>query len=376
MTLLVNYLSCYMDIGRIINGVKAIWFYCGLTVPTSHCASGMVGKLPQYLSHPPESRAINPPSLDAFNQYSAAAKRVTAAVPTSIATVLTGQAAFATAPPGFPTPPVPVTTTTPTSMPTISTSSSMIPPPTSAPTPTEEPTKNIKTGGIIGGSVAGGVVALAILMSLLCVLRRRGNRFSRGSKDFFRYQARTRAFGSGAEGSKPSPFIGSPTESNNAHKDLPSPMTQSTPTPASSVFSPPPDSTHPYSTATPRVSNFNSTASSSSSSPSSPPTRTTSIRRPPLPPVPAPPVPTPPVPAPPARTVPNPSPRAAERKLPHPPVRSSTLEDGGDIRALAREVAAVLSQGQFNGDRDASYVNSVNRRESIPPPGYRSAIGV
>ncbi|KAG6879576.1 hypothetical protein C0992_001190 [Termitomyces sp. T32_za158] len=298
------------------------------------------------------SRVINPPSVSAYNQYLAAAKSVTAAVPSKVATVLTGQFASATAPPGFTTTPVPVTTpiTSPVTSTPTSTSSSITSPPT---TPTEEPTKNSKTGAIIGGSVAGVVALLAILTFIVCFVFRRRKRTSRESKDFFHYQAPTRTVGSGPESLKPLPFVGSPTD--NAYKDLPTPMTQSTPTSASSVSSPP-VSTHPYSTATPRVSDFNL---------SSPPTRTKSLRR--LPPT--------PLPLPPP-TVPKTNSPMAERKLPLPPARANTLENGGDIHALAREVVAVLSQGQSDGSRDASYRYSINRGESPAPPGYRSVIGV
>ncbi|KAG5725739.1 hypothetical protein E4T56_gene1307, partial [Termitomyces sp. T112] len=254
----------------IITSTDPIWLYCGLTVPVSHCASGMVG-------------AINPPSVEVFNSFSASAKRVTAAVPSTITLALTGPSAFATAPPGIPTTVVPasITTSSATSISTSS-SSSITPPPTSIPTTTETTKNNSKLGGIIGGSVAGGVVLLAIVTYIIWVLlRRKRKRSRRGSQDFFNYRAQKPSYSDGpTDNLIASSFAASPKD--NTH--LLAPTTQSTP-----VSTPPATSSlvvpHPYSTATPRNSGPNVNIDSSppvrtrATPPSSPP-------RPPLPPIP------------------------------------------------------------------------------------------
>ncbi|KAJ7278880.1 hypothetical protein C8J57DRAFT_149749 [Mycena rebaudengoi] len=70
---------------RITNASEAIWFYCQATQPISHCASGMVG-------------AINPPSIDMYNQFVAAAKLVNPSTlaPASHSFVPSGHGAIAT----------------------------------------------------------------------------------------------------------------------------------------------------------------------------------------------------------------------------------------------------------------------------------------
>ncbi|KAG6860906.1 hypothetical protein C0995_006160 [Termitomyces sp. Mi166 len=322
-------------------------------------------RLTQYLLLPLGIRAINPPSVDAYNQYRAAAKAVTAAVPSTITLALTGQFASATAPPQLPATSAStlISSTSPvTSISTsTSTSSSITPPPTSIPTPnpTEEPTKS-KRGAIIGGSVAGGVVLIAIVTYIIWMLLRcRRKPPERGSKDFFRYRGQTPTppFPIEPTGNfKLSPFVSSPND--NAHRALLTSMTQSSPASIPSSFTPsPPVSAHPYSTATPTISGVNSSPtmrtrvspSSSQSRPSPPP-------RPPLPPVPT----TPPL---------------AEQKHP-PPVKTSSAEDGSHIRALAREVAVMLSQEQLNGGGNTNPRHSVDRGESPAPPGYRAATAV
>jgi len=130
---------------EVTDVTQPIWFYCAITAPQSHCAAGMVG-------------AINPPSIEAYNQFLASAKLVTA-LPTAFPTnALAGQGATATAFPatssGAPGQPSP----TPSSSTSNSTSNGTAP--TSA-----APNK----GTIIGVSV-GGVMALVTTVIFLAWL--------------------------------------------------------------------------------------------------------------------------------------------------------------------------------------------------------------
>ncbi|KAG6865052.1 hypothetical protein C0991_005412 [Blastosporella zonata] len=87
------------------------------------------------------------------------------------------------------------------------------------------------------------------------------------------------------------------------------------------------------------------------------------------PPHPQPPAPIPELPAP-------PPPPLVDRKPPLPVIMATT-EDGTNITVLAREVAAVLSQGQLEargGNRDTGSSNSSSRVESPAPPRYRATM--
>lgn len=140
----------------IITNISApIWYFCQATRPQSHCASGMVG-------------AINPPSIDMFNQFVSAAKAVNGTPTPSIGVTLTGVGAHATGPPsatpGAPTP-SPPPSPPPSTTPTPSTSSSPIP------AALKTPSSSSKVGPIVGG-VIGGITALSIIAVLLYLLRR------------------------------------------------------------------------------------------------------------------------------------------------------------------------------------------------------------
>jgi len=122
---------------RITNVSEPIWFYCPITAPDLHCASGMVG-------------VINPPSIEAYDQFLAAAKAVEA-IPTAFPpNALSGQGAVATAFPASPSP-LPTTTPTITMTPTITT------------TPTGVSSSN---SGIIRGSVVRVFVAVVAAVLL------------------------------------------------------------------------------------------------------------------------------------------------------------------------------------------------------------------
>lgn len=60
----------------------ALWFFCAGAIPTSHCASGMVGYVhpqhiePDNMNDVVSSSAINPPSVDMYNKFRDAAKLV------------------------------------------------------------------------------------------------------------------------------------------------------------------------------------------------------------------------------------------------------------------------------------------------------------
>lgn len=146
---------------RITNASVPIWFYCGATIPLPHCTSGMVG-------------AINPPSIDAYNQFLLAAKNVSLNVPVQAPSIiLSGQGAFATATPQ-------VTSGTPASSGALtsasaSTSSTSSSSSTAAATETAEPAAStssaISTGSIVGAAVGGGVGFVIICFLAILVYR-------------------------------------------------------------------------------------------------------------------------------------------------------------------------------------------------------------
>ncbi|KAL4255229.1 hypothetical protein AB1N83_010958 [Pleurotus pulmonarius] len=123
---------------RITNASVPIWFYCGATIPLPHCTTGMVG-------------AINPPSIDAYNQFLVAAKNVSLNVPVQAPSIiLSGQGAFATATPQ-------VTSGTPAGSAAL----------TSASTPTSSSTSS----SIVGAAVGGGVGFIIICFLAILVYR-------------------------------------------------------------------------------------------------------------------------------------------------------------------------------------------------------------
>ncbi|RDB18143.1 hypothetical protein Hypma_000615 [Hypsizygus marmoreus] len=178
---------------KVTNDSQGIWFYCGNSIPISHCASGMVG-------------AINPPSIASYNQYLSAAKQVTAS-PAPIPFSLKGNGASAASPPGPPKPTLqdPSTnsstssstdTDTSSSTPTPSSSPSPSQTPTQSPSPTPTPSSSSTTARptIIGASIGGSAILILLLTLLTCLIlrRRRARRRDRpASKDFFRYKAQT-----------------------------------------------------------------------------------------------------------------------------------------------------------------------------------------
>ncbi|KAG6831373.1 hypothetical protein H0H87_005303 [Tephrocybe sp. NHM501043] len=299
--------------------------------------------------------AINPPSIETYQSFRSAAMLVTGAAPEA-PVALSGQSAFATAAPEPPSQGNIETTSTSTSSSTAPARSfePSIPPSSTASAASTTPKKN----AIIAGSVVGGVVFLALLVLLTRILLRyysRGPR--RSSKDFFRYRAQTPVLGGPSSNSfNPDLLITSP----DAHQALLASPTESTPMSAPSTLTPLTPA-HPYSSATP-ITEHSSTENS-----------TTSPSRPrPLPQL-SPPRPPPQLPAsPPKPPVPPPPPPLEDHKPPLPVVEART-----NINELAREVAAVLSQGQLEVrgiSRDASSGSSPNRVESPAPPRYRATI--
>ncbi|KAF8809971.1 hypothetical protein BYT27DRAFT_6510839 [Phlegmacium glaucopus] len=158
----------------VTNVSTPIWFFCEATRPTSHCTAGMVG-------------VINPPSIDMYNQFVAAAKLVTGTPAPTISVALTGSGAFATQAPSAT--PLPVTSSALATTSTLSSTSSVV---TSTPSPTPTATAvsstNPHLGAIVGGSV-GGIVALIglIFMLWLFCLRKKKAPISPESDEFFRY---------------------------------------------------------------------------------------------------------------------------------------------------------------------------------------------
>ncbi|TFK26946.1 hypothetical protein FA15DRAFT_245433 [Coprinopsis marcescibilis] len=76
---------------KVTDVSSPIWFFCQANRPAFHCSAGMVG-------------VINPPSQDLYAQFVNSAKAVSSSPLASIATVLTGVGAYATAPPAIPAP--------------------------------------------------------------------------------------------------------------------------------------------------------------------------------------------------------------------------------------------------------------------------------
>ncbi|GLB44289.1 hypothetical protein LshimejAT787_1602190 [Lyophyllum shimeji] len=194
---------------KITNVTTAIWFYCQNTMPVPHCASGMVG-------------AINPPSQAAYQQFLDNAKFVSASPP-QVSLALTGQGAFATNPAAVPTAPGPATTAAPsTSTADASNSTSVLTVASTSATPSPTAAAKSMNGTIIGGSVGGGVVGLAILVILAFILFRRCKRRNRrDSKDFFRYNAETPTLGAPKETFFPSKLVSPPSTDRSRTTALP-----------------------------------------------------------------------------------------------------------------------------------------------------------
>lgn len=142
---------------QITNASEPLWFFCAATVPTSHCASGMVG-------------AINPPSQEMYSSFIVAAKATNPTSTTAVSFVGTGQGAFATNSP------------IPSSISLLPTTT--IPTPTTADGPTAAVSQSTSSnhsnlGAIIGGAI-GGSVALAAFIIIIILLRRSSQRHPRG----------------------------------------------------------------------------------------------------------------------------------------------------------------------------------------------------
>ncbi|ESK85285.1 hypothetical protein Moror_11334 [Moniliophthora roreri MCA 2997] len=136
---------------QITNASIPIWYYCPVSNPSSHCATGMVG-------------VINPPNSSIIDSYIASAKQFTGTqVPAS--TALTGIGAFAT------DTPVPMTAST-----SSTTSVSMTESPPSTATSQSSSTTNStdsRLPAIIGGSIAGAVAAFASVLIIVLIVHRR-----------------------------------------------------------------------------------------------------------------------------------------------------------------------------------------------------------
>ncbi|PPQ91618.1 hypothetical protein CVT25_012799 [Psilocybe cyanescens] len=170
----------------------AIWFFCEVTEPTSHCAtSGMVGPM----NHPYTS-VINPPSIDAYTRFRASAQQVTGTPEPSFVPVLTGVGAFATGTPAIPTTSVsipPLSDTTSSSsipLPTSTSSDSSATPSSAAAGASHPSTSHL--GAIVGGAVGGAAVLALGIVGILWFCRVQKSRSippSPASDDanFFRY---------------------------------------------------------------------------------------------------------------------------------------------------------------------------------------------
>ncbi|KAF9468380.1 hypothetical protein BDZ94DRAFT_783447 [Collybia nuda] len=184
---------------QITNVSHPLWFYCANTKPVSHCASGMVG-------------AINPPSIQAYNQFRDRAKAVTTTALVGPSVVTNAPDAFATNSP-LPTPSSSSTTSsslTPTPAPI---NPSLVSPSSSA---TSEPTHSSHEPAIIGGSVGGGVFVIIVIVLAFVVLCRKRRKAKRGSRDFFRYKAESPELGSSNGVFTPVKMISSPSSSPSA----------------------------------------------------------------------------------------------------------------------------------------------------------------
>ncbi|KAF5378531.1 hypothetical protein D9615_007194 [Tricholomella constricta] len=378
---------------KITSVSDGLWFYCGNTIPVLHCAAGMVG-------------AINPPSIPLYQEYVAAAKRVSVPPP-SPSLALPGQGAFATNSAIPSAPPATVTTTiiVPafiTSAPTSSTNDLPLPTTTSvtATASSDHNEARSNKGATIGGSVAGGTIFLVLLaLFAFILLRRRHNRPDRpDSKDFFRYQAQTPQFNTHGDrdmfvSAKPVPSATSTPE--RARRTALPPSTVSSPASVPSALVPQRASpaVNPMNLSRTSIATAQGAGSTPTNSPGAhpmrmhPPAAQTALHFPAPPPLAA---------AAAAAACPA-SPPLADKKLPLtagtlPPVAAvSTMPLAGDvdggvqspnIHALAREVAAVLMQSPqpvrarpptAGAHASSSSVGSLSRAESPAPPRYTRA---
>jgi len=142
---------------QITNVSGPLWFFCGATIPTSHCASGMVG-------------AINPPSQEMYTSFIDAAKATNPTSTAAVSFVATGQGAFATESP------------VPSSVSLLPTTTLATPTTANGPTAAvsqDTGSSHSNLGAIIGGAI-GGSVALAAFIIIIILLRRSSQRHPRG----------------------------------------------------------------------------------------------------------------------------------------------------------------------------------------------------
>jgi len=181
---------------QITNASEPIWFFCEVTAPASHCASGMVG-------------VINPPSIQTYNQFVSAAKVVTGTSAPSLSPALSGQGAFATA---LPMP----SSSSVTGSPTLSSSAASY---TSLP-PSHQ-------AAIIGGSLGGALVLLGVFTAFL-ILRYRRSKTSHRTDFFFTdqsapvYRSKDKTPHAGTRLDKGHEIKPSPSASHTLHADSPS----------------------------------------------------------------------------------------------------------------------------------------------------------
>jgi len=148
----------------VVTNVNApIWFFCATTSPTFHCSDGMVG-------------AINPPSQAMYSQFSSAALLITTTATVNPTPILTGQGAFASTTPTPSFAPVPIssspTTSSAVTLPTSTSSSTSSSTPSSTNTAAST-TSNV--GAIVGGAVGGsvGFIGLVLVVCWLFFLRKK-----------------------------------------------------------------------------------------------------------------------------------------------------------------------------------------------------------
>ncbi|KAF7373157.1 hypothetical protein MSAN_00523800 [Mycena sanguinolenta] len=144
----------------ITNVSETIWFFCQASIPSSHCESGMVG-------------AINPPSIDMYNQFVSAARLVTSTPKPTPSFIASGEGAFATNSPM----PSSVSLSADSSF-SFAPSTSTTAPLATSTTPTPSGVSGSHLTLIAGCATAGGVVILilAVLGVFHCRRWRREDR--------------------------------------------------------------------------------------------------------------------------------------------------------------------------------------------------------
>jgi len=161
----------------VTNDNAPIWFFCAATSPKFHCSNGMVG-------------AINPPSQAMFNQFSSAAILITTTATVNPTPTLTGQGAFASTTPTPSFAPVPIssspTTSSAVTLPTSTSSSTSSSTPSSTNTAAST-TSNV--GAIVGGAVGGsvGFIGLVLVLCWLFFLRKKQTPTTSDHDDSLRY---------------------------------------------------------------------------------------------------------------------------------------------------------------------------------------------